>query len=102
MASARGGTPKITYGKKRPALLPLTAEQFRQSSIFEIPTEDTEAQRQLFNVDQHAKYRVTAEDSQLSDVESSEEVSSTAVNDLAEAAKATPSESKSRSARRKS
>ncbi|OQO00161.1 hypothetical protein B0A48_13948 [Cryoendolithus antarcticus] len=93
--------PKIAYGKKRSALLPLTAEQFRRSSVFEIPTEDTEAQRQLSIIDQRAKHRVTAEDSQLSYAESSEEVSSTPVNDVAEAAKASSSELKSRSARRK-
>nr|OQO28217.1 hypothetical protein B0A51_07280 [Rachicladosporium sp. CCFEE 5018] len=102
MASARRGTPKITYGKKRPALLPLTAEQFRRSSIFEIPAEETEAQRRLPNVDQCAKHRVTAEDSQLSDAESSEEVSSTPVYDVAEATKASLSESRSRAAPRKS
>ncbi|OQO09401.1 hypothetical protein B0A48_04799 [Cryoendolithus antarcticus] len=102
MTNPRVGTPKVTYGKKRPALLPLTAEQFRRSSIFEIPTGDTQVRRQSVNVDQCAEHQFTAEDSQLSDAESSEEVSSTPVNEVAESATASSLKLKSRSARRKS
>ncbi|KAK6441170.1 hypothetical protein LTR95_002594, partial [Oleoguttula sp. CCFEE 5521] len=102
MALAPASAPRVTYGKKRPALLPLTGEQFRRSSIFEVPTQDTEAQRKPANVDQHANHRVTTEDSQLSDAESSEEVVSTPGNDVPEAAKASVSGSMPRPTRRQS